>query len=225
MNFNYIKWIYVKVEKEENTGSHHHHVQHSNRNLHKFYTYWVAYRSPILQSDLWTALSALSESRYTILWWYDVNELQVCFYWFHFRAGWEAINKVNNLWRWTACRVCVRVCGGCQLSYRRPGKLPWLLALAQVTQPSVMIGNHTALMASYPSPFGILASKIPTEHCPPLRLDKGSGVIGWLIASCRLCFFSLIAGWVRDVWCRHALKMFCPSLNGVFAHAAHLQKD
>lgn len=27
MNFNYIKWIYVKVEKEENTGSHH----HSNR--------------------------------------------------------------------------------------------------------------------------------------------------------------------------------------------------
>lgn len=31
MNFNYIKWIYVKVEKEENTGSHHHKQQKSAR--------------------------------------------------------------------------------------------------------------------------------------------------------------------------------------------------
>lgn len=54
MIFNYIKWIYVKVEKEENTGSHyHHHIQHhSNRNLHIFCIYWAGYRSPILQSDL-----------------------------------------------------------------------------------------------------------------------------------------------------------------------------
>lgn len=62
-------------------------------------------------------------------------------------------------------------------------------------------------MASRPSPFGILASTIPTEHCPPLWLIKGSGVIGWLIAPCRLWFFSLMAGW--NVRCWHALRTFC----------------
>lgn len=38
--------------------------------------------------------------------------------------------------------------------------------------------NHIAAMASSPNPFGILASQIPTERCPPLRLDKGSGAFG-----------------------------------------------
>lgn len=79
MNFNYIKWIYVKVEKEENTGSHcHHHVQHSNRNLHMFCLHWVDCRSPILQSDLTVPHWAPSQ-KVDPKWLYDVNELRVCF--------------------------------------------------------------------------------------------------------------------------------------------------
>lgn len=50
--------------------------------------------------------------------------------------------------------------------------------------------DHAAAMASSPNPFGILASQIPTEHCPPLWLDKGSGAFGWLLhADCG--FFSV----------------------------------
>lgn len=50
MNFNYIKWIYVKVEKEENTGSHHH-VQQQQKSAHVPYVLGD-YRSPILQADV-----------------------------------------------------------------------------------------------------------------------------------------------------------------------------
>lgn len=64
----------------------------------------------------------------------------------------------------------------------------------------------TAAMASSPNPFGILASQIPTERCPPLWLDKGSGALGWLLhadvifqSDCRLFW---------NVWCRHALSCF-----------------
>ncbi len=129
--------------------------------------------------------------------------------------------------------VCGGMSRGCQLSYRWPGKLPWLASLSLSLSLCLSVSrslslsdhttlthdwqaihaNHTAVMAYCPSPFGIPASKIPNEHCPPLWLDKGSGVIGWLIAPCRLWFFSLIAGWVGDVWCWHALKMFCTSLT------------
>lgn len=67
LNFNYIKWIHVKVEKEENTGSHHcHHVQHNNRSLHMLSLCWAGHRSPILQTDLinTTLLSAFLESKH-----------------------------------------------------------------------------------------------------------------------------------------------------------------
>lgn len=104
------------------------------------------------------------------------------------------------------------------------GDLENSLSRAQITQPSLVIGRQqTPITKLSWLPVRVhLASwrvKIPTEHCPLLWLDKGSGVIGWLIAPCRLWFFSLIAGWVVNVWCWHALKMFCPSLNVVFACA------
>lgn len=83
--------------------------------------------------------------------------------------------------------------------------------------------DHTTstrdVMASRPSPFGILASTIPTEHCPPLWLIKGSGVIGWLIAPCRLWFFSLMAGWNGSV-----LTCFENVSLSLLVHAARLQK-
>lgn len=93
--------------------------------------------------------------------------------------------------RWAVC-VFQCVSHGCQLSYRWPGTLPSSVSLSDHTtftrdrQATAPITELSWLQ----SPFGILAGKTPTVHCPLLWLDKGSGMIGCLIAPCRLWFFS-----------------------------------
>lgn len=107
----------------------------------------------------------------------------------------------KNLWIQSIWTGCERVCGGSQLSSRWPDNyhdhsfsgLPTLTGDLQATG-----GTHTAIMASCSSPFDSLASQIPTERCPPLWLDEGSGT------SDRLFLFT--AGWVGHFWCRHALS-------------------
>lgn len=132
MIFNYIKWIYVKVEKEENTGCHH----HSNRNLHMFCVCRAGYRSPILQKCSYTESVLLLSRMGSNIWDYLVQSMTI-----------DDSTKMNS----TVCWVCFGVshCGGmshgCQLSYRWPGTLPSSVSLflSQIKQTPLMIGSQS----------------------------------------------------------------------------------
>ncbi len=67
MIFNYIKWIYVKVEKEENTGSHRHYCVPTQQQKSKH----VVGRSQATYTPVrfinTSFLNAFSDSRYTTL--------------------------------------------------------------------------------------------------------------------------------------------------------------
>lgn len=83
-----------------------------------------------------------------------------------------------------------------------------------------MIGNHAALMASCSSPFGEW-----NPHWTPSSSEVGWRKWGhWLIASCRLCVYSLKVGRVGNVWVPTCFWDVLLSQGGIFVHAAHLQK-
>lgn len=104
--------------------------------------YRVDYRSPILQPDLLLTAPYWAPSQEVDIRYCDGGMLMDCecafTVIFHFRAGWEAVNEMRfDPWCVMiydlSLEFRVSVCGGmshgCQLSYRWPGTLPWLVSL------------------------------------------------------------------------------------------------
>lgn len=98
-------------------------------------------------------------------------------------------------------------------------------SLTQVAQPSATVGRRQTAIAqlSWLLVQVHLASRQVKSPLNTVVLDWIKGV-EWLIASCRLCFSSPIAGQVGNRGANVILKMFCPSWDGIVVHAAHLQK-
>lgn len=88
----------------------------------------------------------------------------------------------------SVCTICFRVCGGmshgCQLFYRWPGTLPWLvsLSLSLIIQPSLMIGRqHTPITQLSWLPVQVLLASWQVKS--PLNavlLFNWTKVVGWL---------------------------------------------